>query len=173
MLYLLLVVQWVFSLVCFLNQPKQVNASSFKNRSTECCLKLWLTRVFYFLSLCMLPPGITQISSIAKRRPSWLGDTHCYFRKPLGKKNYLDLKQAWNIRAKANTKAEATAPYAPSNKVLSAKAQETVGALAVKIRQEHSRRTQQEYEGTWSEQSRQTACWNVSQALCLHHLSQS
>lgn len=52
------------------------------------------------------------------------------------------------MRAKASAKEGAVAWYAPSNKVLSTEAQGTLGALAVKIRQEHSRRTQQEYEGT-------------------------
>lgn len=127
----------------------------------------------FFPSVCFYL--VLPKSGITKRRPRRLGGTRCYFSEPLAKKKkyYSDLKQAWNIRAKANTKAGATAPCAPSNKVLSTEAQGTLGALAVKIRQEHSRRTQQEYEGTWSEQSQQTACWNVSQALCLHHLSQS
>lgn len=95
---------------------------------------------------------VSPKSSIAKRRLRQLGDTHSHFSKSLKKnpkkKNQLDLKEAWNMRAKASAKEGAVASYAPSNKVLSTEAQGTLGALAVKIRQEHSRRTQQEYEGT-------------------------
>lgn len=92
---------------------------------------------------------VSPKSSIAKRRLRQLGDTHSHFSKSLKqKKTQLDLKEAWNMRAKASAKEGAVASYAPSNKVLSTEAQGTLGALAVKIRQEHSRRTQQEYEGT-------------------------
>lgn len=63
----------------------------------------------FFPSMCFYL--VSPKSSIAKRRPRQLGETHCYFSNSLKKKSYLDFKQAWNIRAKASTKAGVTAPY--------------------------------------------------------------